>query len=286
MPARELTIAGLPATLTLPDGPARGGVVPLHPASDGSRRQPLFEHLTEALVPRGVAVLAYDRRPSPDGSDIPFEVQADDALAALHALRPEVGDVPLGLWAWSQGAWAASLAATRSPDITFLVLLAACGVSPAEQMRYGTAEQLRRHGYGDETALQELAELRAALEDAYRDPGRRSEAQAVVDRYSDRPWFELAFVPRTLDDLGEWADLDFDPAPILSRVRCPVLLFYGEKDEWTPIEPSLAAWDQAGADVTVVRLAGTDHGPTLGDSISPDYTAALVDWLERRLATG
>lgn len=283
MPARELTIAGLPATLTLPERPARGGVVPLHPASDGSRRQLLFEHLTETLVPCGVAVLAYDRRPSPGGGDIPFEVQAEDALAALGALRAEAGDVPLGLWAWSQGAWAASLAATRSPDTAFLVLLAACGVSPAEQMRYGTAEQLRRRGYGDDEALRELAELRAALEDAHRDSARRAEAQAVVDRYADRAWFELAHVPRRLEELGEWGDMDFDPAPVLARVRCPVLLFYGEEDEWTPVEPSLAAWERSGADVTVVRLPGTDHAPTLGGAISPDYTAALATWVDLRL---
>jgi pimeloyl-ACP methyl ester carboxylesterase len=263
--------------------------VPLHPASDGSRRQFLFEHLADTLVPRGVAVLSFDRRPSPDGQDIPFAVQADDALAALRALREEVGSAPLGLWAWSQGAWAASLAAANSPEVAFLVLLAACGVSPAEQMRYGTSEQLRRHGFGDVEALNELGEVRAALEDAYRDPGRRGEAQAVIDRYADRPWFELAYVPRTLAELGEWTDMDFDPAPILARVRCPVLLFYGDEDEWTPIEPSIAAWQQAPADVTVVRLAGTDHAPTFGgghdpDAISPEYTATLTDWVERRLA--
>ena len=277
--------------LRLPEGAARGGVVPLHPASDGSRRQFLFEHLADTLAPLGVSVLSFDRRASPDDSDIPFEVQAEDALAALRTLRAEVGDVPLGLWAWSQGAWAASLAAATSPDeVAFLVLLAASGVSPAEQMRYGTAEQLRRHGFGDEQALRELAELRAALEGAHRDPGRRGEAQAVIDRYAERPWFDLAYVPRRLGELGEWSDMDFDPAPTLARVRCPVLLFYGEEDEWTPIEPSLAAWERTGAAVTVVRLAGTDHAPTLGgrhdrDAISPEYTAALTDWVEQRLGS-
>lgn len=77
--------------------------------------------------------------------------------------------------------------------------------------------------------------------------------------------------------------MDFDPAPVLARVRCPVLLFYGEEDEWTPVEPSLAAWERSGADVTVVRLPGTDHAPTLGGAISPDYTAALATWVEQRL---
>src|SRR5690242_12698171 len=156
---RELTIASdgakRAATLTLPEGTLRGGLVPLHPASDGSRNQFLFEHLVDTLVPRGVAVLRFDRRPSPSGGDVPFSAQADDALQALRELRdvPEIGAAPLGLWAWSQGAWSAALAATRSSEVAFLILLAACGVSPAEQMRYGTAEQLRRHGYGDDEAL-------------------------------------------------------------------------------------------------------------------------------------
>lgn len=287
MPERELTVADLPATLTLPEGPLRGGLVPLHPAGDGSRHQFLFEHLADTVVPRGFAVLRYDRRPSPADEDVPFAVQADDALHALDVLRAEAGDVPAGLWAWSQGAWAATLAASRSSDIAFLVLLAACGVSPAVQMRYGTAEQLRRNGFGDEAALTELAELRAALEDALRDRSRA--AQAVVDRYADRPWFELAYVPRTLDPTDDWPDMDYDPAPTIAEVDCPVLLFYGEEDEWTPIEPSIAAWVEAGnAELTVVRPAGTDHAPTLGgghdrDAISPEYTEALTDWLDRRL---
>lgn len=289
MPERELGLAAegadLPATLTLPEGPVAAGIVPLHPASDGSRRQLLFDHLADTVEPRGLAVLRFDRRPSSRDEDVPFEVQADDALLALGALRDEVGDVPLGLWAWSQGAWAAALAAARLPEIAFLVLLAACGVSPAVQMRYGTAEQLRRNGYGDEDALRELAELRAALEDALRDRGRLDTAQAVVDRHAERPWFPLAHVPRTLDPAADWPDMDFDPAPVLASVRCPVLLFYGEEDEWTPIEPSIAAWERSGNEkLTVVRLPGADHAPTVGGAISPAYTRALTQWLDDVLA--
>lgn len=274
--------------LTVPEGLVRAGLVPLHPASDGSRRQFLFEHLADTVVPQGVAVLRYDRRSSPSDEDIPFAEQADDARAALAALRSEVGDVPLGLWAWSQGTWAAALAASRSPDVSFLILLAACGVSPAAQMRYGTAEQLRRNGHGGDEALAELLELRTAFEDAVRDPARLVASQVVVDRYADRPWFELAHVPRRLDPDAAWPDMDFDPAPTLAAVCCPVLLFYGEEDAWTPIEPSIAAWERAGnAELTVVRLAGTDHAPTFGgvhdrDAVSPEYTRALVDWLAVR----
>jgi pimeloyl-ACP methyl ester carboxylesterase len=300
MAERELTVAGaeLPATVSIPDDDVRGGVVPLHPASDGSRRQFLFEHLTDTVVPLGAAVLRFDRRPSPSGQDIAFAVQAGDALQAVAALRavPEVGSAPLGLWAWSQGAWAAALAAARSTEIAFLILLAACGVSPAEQMRYGTAEQLRRHGHGDDDSLRELTELRSALEEAVRDRSRLDASQAVVDRYADRPWFPLAYVPRRLAPDADWPDMDFDPAPVLASVDCPVLLFYGEEDEWTPIEPSIAAWQRAATtaandDLTVVRLAGADHAPTLGgahdrSAISPAYTQALTEWIGKQLEGG
>jgi hypothetical protein len=87
--------------------------------------------------------------------------------------------------------------------------------------------------------------------------------------------------------------MDFDPAPILASVRCPVLLFYGAEDEWTPIEPSIAAWrrsaEAAGNDeLTVVRLAGADHAPTRGgrqdrEAIVPAYPRALTEWIDRRL---
>jgi hypothetical protein len=34
----------------------------------------------------------------------------------------------------------------------------------------------------------------------------------------------------------------------------------------------------------VVRLPGTDHAPTIGGAISPEYTRTLGDWLDERLA--
>jgi uncharacterized protein len=84
--------------------------------------------------------------------------------------------------------------------------------------------------------------------------------------------------------------MDFDPAPVFDRVRVPTLLFYGESDEWSPIDRSVAVWRRAGrrsgnSRISIVRLPGTQHAPTLGDrrtarAISPDYHRALGDWLE------
>jgi len=285
----------LPATLTLPESlPPRGGVIPLHPADDSSRNQFLFRHLADLLPQHGIAVLRFDRRATPGKGDVPLEAQARDALAAVQLLRTYEGmkDAPVGLWGFSQGAWAAPLAASLSPDVAFLILVSSSGVSPAKQMRYGTAEQLRRAGF-DAEALAELAHLRATYEEYLRGDAQRASAQALVDSLAQRPWFPLAYVRRDLPPPGAWEDMDFDPGTILSQVRCPVLLFYGEDDEWIPIDESVSVWRQTTADagnmaITVVRLPGTSHFPTLhggrdSDSISPLYTDRLLDWILARL---
>jgi hypothetical protein len=83
--------------------------------------------------------------------------------------------------------------------------------------------------------------------------------------------------------------MDFDPCPVLAHLTCPVLAFYGETDEWMPIEESEAAWLAAKrhgtlTDLTVVRLDGADHLPTQGGrpdaaAISPSYSETLTHWL-------
>ncbi|MDQ7905015.1 alpha/beta fold hydrolase [Phytohabitans sp. ZYX-F-186] len=280
----------LPATLdTPPERPARAGVVVLHGSAAPRRSSLLYAHLARELPQAGVAVLRFDRRPHTHG-DVPFAVQADDALAAVTRLRREIDGVPVGLWGWSQGTWPATAVAARRPElIAFLILIGTSGVSPAVQMRYGTAQQLRLHGYGD-ADLAGLADLRQALESAVRGHIDRRSAQAVIDRYADRPWFPLAYVPRDLNDHpGTWDDMDYDPEPFIAQVRCPTLLFYGENDEWTPAGQSIDVWRRTAgtADLTVHQLAGCTHAPTLAgadtpQSISTDYTNTLLAWLRGR----
>jgi pimeloyl-ACP methyl ester carboxylesterase len=280
----------LPATLDGPlDEPARAGVVVLHGSATPQRSYLLYEHLARELPQAGVAVLRFDRRPHAHG-DVPYTIQADDATAAVTLLRRHIGDVPIGLWGWSQGTWPAAAVAARRPElIAFLILVATSGVSPAVQMRYGTAQQLLLNGYRD-ADLAELAELRQALESAVRGHIDRQSAQTVIDRYADRPWFPLAYVPRDLHNHpGTWDDMDYDPEPVITQVRCPTLLFYGQHDEWTPAQESIDVWQRAAGtrDLTIHRLAGCTHAPTLAradtpQSISPDYTNTLLTWLKER----
>lgn len=63
----------------------------------------MLEHLAMTLVPLGVAVLSYERRPPAKHADTELSVQASDAIASMRALQHGL-EVPVGLFGFSQGA--------------------------------------------------------------------------------------------------------------------------------------------------------------------------------------
>ncbi|MFD7510142.1 alpha/beta hydrolase family protein [Streptomyces sp. NPDC059853] len=300
----ELTIsaqeAELPATLTLPDGPLRGGIVPLHGSHAGTRDFLLYRHLAQVLPPRGIAVLRYDRRPSPSGRSIPFSEQAVDARAAMSVLRQYVGDVPIGLWAYSQGGWVAPLAAANWPaEVAFLTLVSPAGVSPGAQMRYGLARQLCDNGFAGR--LDDLRRFQDGLEAYVRGNSNADILREVFAEAMRQPWWPLLGYPADNTDLfsvppGElWVDMDADLTAAYEAVCCPVLTFHGETDQWLSIEDSIHVWREAAANAgkpapEVVRLAGCDHSPTVATEesahsarVSPGYERTLLEWLERQV---
>jgi len=257
----------------------------------------LFDHLAETLVPCGFAVLSYDRRSSATGSDVPLGDQSADARAALAALTVHL-DAPVGLYAFSQGAWAACVAAAidaESPDrplVSFLVLLGCSGVSPAVQMRFFTDERLRRSGYDAEVRAR-ARRLRLRMEDTLRGVTDAAATSAALVAASQEPWFHLTYLPDEMPPgPASWDDMDFDPSVHIARVGCPTLLLYGADEECVPAPESEAVWRAVGErDLTVVHLPGCGHFPVIGGqgrpepddpaSLSPDYTAALTAWFSR-----
>lgn len=265
-------------------------VVALHGAAAGERSWVLYRHLHDVLPPAGVGVFTFDRRgegeSTGNSSRGRFEVQADDAIALAEALDVEC----IGLWGISQGGWVAPLAATRSRRIRFLVLLASTGVTPAQQMRYAVAEQVRRAGFGSD-AVARAVELRARAE-AWVRGDEVGDLNAELAAAAREPWWPHVFLPDAGPPEAEAAamrqalaeELFFDPEPIFARVRVPTLLFYGDDDSWTPVEPSIAAWRRArGDDAEIELLEDTGHEPVHPDgTISRRYEQKLVEWISAR----
>jgi pimeloyl-ACP methyl ester carboxylesterase len=297
----------LAGTLTLPDGDGPWpALVTLHPSSSGRRDFRLFLHLEALLVPAGFAVLRYDRRGSgrSEGDFLAADLPelAADALAAvaLLAVQAEVDERRIGLFGFSQGGWIGPEAASRSSAVAFMVLVGACAVTPAEQMRYATASSLRRAG-ADAAAVEQALAARDAVDAATRGMVAREVATAQLRAIEGAPWFADAYIPPLPDEVvgdSKWRlEMDYDVAPVLARLAVPVLLIHGDDDRWTPVEESQRIWVDAyrdhPQDLTATRIRGIGHYPTMARGregeeaapISPDYEVLLLRWLRQRAPT-
>jgi uncharacterized protein len=259
-------------------------LVALHGASEGTRDFVLYEHLHEVLPPAGIGVVTFDRRgegeSSGDASRGRFQLQVDDALAVREALELE----RVGLWGFSQGGWIAPLAASQSERIAFVVGVASTGVTPSEQMMYATAAQLRLAGYGEDVVGRAL-DLRRRFENSVHErPVDEERLRADLLAALDEDWFGHLWLPPTLlDEEGKrlWIEeMDFDPEPIFAEVRVPALLFFGERDSWSPVPESVETWRRAKPDAEVVVIPDAEHDMTLRDgTIAVEYERRLVDWV-------
>jgi uncharacterized protein len=203
--------------------------------------------------------LVYDKRT--EGYSLfhrDYSVLADDALAALHLLqsRADVDPDRLGIWAQSEGAWVAPLAANRSADVRFLVTVGAVGLTPARQTTWA---------YGQ-----------------------------FLDHAAVTGWLPhtMQTAARTLVAANLFAEADFDPVPVWTEVRQPVLAQWGEFDRDAAPEESSRIIEQAlqrgGNDRYTIRFVpGVRHDLNLSDNggfdrterLPADYGAFEASWI-------
>jgi dienelactone hydrolase len=273
-------------------------VVLLH-GSGPQTRESYLRYFADRFARNGIAALIYDKR-NTGRTDIPLWQQgggtfadlADDATAAVRYLRalPQAVDPRrIGLWGLSQGAWIAPMAADRIDGIAFLVLVSGGGVTPARQELYDDEVKLRARGFS--TAQIERAMSLLGRANAY----VRSQSDADWNRFQreltnarGQPWFSvLDRFPITLPrESPAWKDpdLDYNPVPLLERLRIPVLLVLGEKDELTPAEETARAANASlrkaeNTDYAIREIRGANHGLWV---LRADHDS----WLEQRPAEG
>ncbi|MEU3562875.1 prolyl oligopeptidase family serine peptidase [Kitasatospora sp. NPDC006786] len=220
----------------------------------------------EAYARHGVTTLVFDKRT--DGYSMThrdYGQLAEDALAAVRLLRarPEVAPDRVGLWGLSEGAWVASLAATRSTEATYLVAVGAVGLTPARQQAWAYRGYLRHAGVHG----------------------------SLIDALSDTS-------VRQLTAAGLFPQADYDPVPAWERVRQPVLAEWGTLDREAAPEESATiirrALDRGGNTHYTLRTVPdvrhnlhltADDGYDRPDRLPADYAEAESAWIQR-LATG
>ena len=292
----------LNGTLTKPDttGPYPV-VIAAHTSAAGTRDFGVYQHLAQVLPPCGVAVFLFDRRGSGKSTGVfktaSFFDLASDIQAAIDCLkrRNEIDPKHIGLWGMSQGGWIAPLAASVSADVAFLVAVLAAGMSPAEQMNYSAEYELREKGFS-EKAVREMLELRGLVHKYYRGNTNRTEVQEKLQVFCKEAWFSLAYLddslPQDPTDTKWYQEMDFDPIPVIQNIKVPVLLLYGERDPWVPINKSITRWKEYGPrDVTIHQIKDANHfmisiahSGIRGDKGRQvdEYSTILTQWVKQQ----
>lgn len=280
------TLAG---TLTLPKGANRakpvGAIVTVTGSGPQDRDEAIglpgfrpFRQIADALGRRGIAVLRMDDRGTGEsGGTFKGSTSADfaeDVRAGLAYLRtrPEIRSDRLGVLGHSEGAIIAPMVAEKESSLRAIVLLA--GI--AQPGRTALHFQIK-NGYERDTTLtpEKRAELISAIPS-------RIDAMAAAD-----PWMKFF--------------LTHDPATTMRRVKTPVLILTGSRDQQAvPAEVALmeAAFKEAGnRDVTARVLPDlnhlfvhdTDGFPRNYAKLPPpvmvqaDVLELIADWLTKRL---
>ena len=287
-------------------------IVVTHSASSPLGDASLYAHLKTVLPALGIAVFTYDRRGSGGsgtktaGGD--YTVLADDAIAAVRSLKgdPRIDPRRIGTWGLSQGGWISPLAASRSPEIAFVIAVSAPVVTADVQMLFSSTNHLRANGHSP-AEVDEMVATRKAVDAYMRGTGTREAAQAWIDVAKTRPWFKYTYMGETVRDraVSGWRkEIENDPLRNLSAVKVPMLVLFGADDAVVPVADSterLRAIAPRMPKMKVHVVAGADHSMHMSADLratldprndgteradSPEYFAVLSSWLAAQGLTG
>jgi pimeloyl-ACP methyl ester carboxylesterase len=252
----EVTLAG---TVLIPLGPGpHPAVVCTHGSGPEGRQRAAYHSNGYFFARLGFVTLIYDKRgvgsSTGDFQTASLEDLAADALAGVHLLetRKDVAGRRIGMTGVSQGGWISPLAATRSPDVGFILVISPSGINPMDQSVFSVENTLKKAGFSPEVVSAASA-LRNRLYAMVRTGKFDDNFIADVEKVNREPWFKLSGlpypVPPTISD-GERRFLLFEPIPIWERVKVPVLALWGEDDLSVPATKSKDLLEQALARAT------------------------------------
>ncbi len=236
----KVTLAG---TLTIPL--SKGS----HPAiafthGGGPDTRDLSRFYADLFARRGIASLIYDKRGvGASSADLvdwgrsSFDDLAGDALAGVQFLktRKEINPRKIGLYGPSNGGWVVELAAARSKDVAFLIVLSGGAIPSWESEVYRVEAETRAEGFSEDETRAAVAFMRQKFEVARTGQGWEQFA-ALIEQSRKEKWSPFVAAPRSLELLQEaWqGQFKYDPYTDIQKLKIPVLAIFGELDTEVP----------------------------------------------------
>lgn len=259
-------------------------IVFLHGSGPMSRAG--FRPYAEEFAKLGIASLFYDKRGtgSSQGSWITSSIEdlANDALSAVELLKEEDGIDPerIGVWGVSQAGWIASIMASKSPELGFMIIISGGGASPRESENFSYRKQLEREGLEKneiEKGLVMVEQFFQYLSGEMERDTFLSQLDDVDDRLIFHKKQLINITPSTSNRVNWSWVADYDPANDIQQIKCPVLLLFGDKDQDQPTEQAVEKWKQGlasgGNDQTaIVVFPDAGHGIRLAGHHGNDHS--------------
>jgi len=313
-----VTLAG---TLTIPSGTGPFPAVVLLPGSGPqNRNEELFSHrpflvLADHLTRQGIAVLRVDKRGVGGSTGDYFKATTgdftDDALAGIEFLkgRKEINQKRIGLVGHSEGGMMAPIAATKSPDVAFIVMLAGPGQRIADIIIFQVLHDAKAQGADENTlALKRswyerfFALVAEDTDNAVAEEKIRAlHTTLTADKKEKLGWPDDKLADKLAEELSPWWRyfMQYNPQATLMKVRCPVLALGGERDMQVPAKENLSAIEDAlkaggNTHFTVREFPGLNHvfqtAPPgmeleyakIEETMSPLVLQTVSNWIRER----
>lgn len=214
----------------------------------------IFERIADFLTRRGIAVLRYDDRGVGGSTGNTMQSTtaefADDAKAAIDFLKklPNIDSKKIGFIGHSEGAIIASLVASYSSDVAFVVLISGSGVPGGDLLLEQQRLILNASGV-ENNLIEKNRELQVKINNVLSGGEDFSSIRNDIEIFAEKDFESLSpEIKNSILDKKSYLNsivesqivmfdnpwfrffVKYDPAPSLKKVKVPVLMIFGGLD--------------------------------------------------------
>ena len=309
----------LAGTLTIPrsDKPCPA-VILISGSGAEDRDETIFGHkpflvLADYLTRKGIAVLRTDDRgvggSTGDTMSSTSEDFAGDVIAQVNYLktRKEIDVGKIGLVGHSEGGIIAPIAAVKSSDVSFIILMAGTGLT-GEEILYLQSDMILKNAGASEKIRSIQKETLKSIFDVIKNDTDTSDMEAkareilnnTLDKLDEKEKEALkaSFEAQLKAITSQWFRffVTYDPRLALKQVKCPVLALNGSLDLQVAPKENLAAIEGAlkeggNKNYTIKELPGLNHlfqkaktgaiseYSVIEETVSPDALEIISSWI-------